>query len=150
MATITADNLYTITDVVVEIDISGDGDFVVSRTIQCESTEVAVGGGGTQITESSVLCGDTFALLGANNNVVVTTTALYTDGQTADLHEDIQAIAPLQNAAIRWSKTGTNPDHLHTVTGALQALMPPALPSSGDVIFIFVITGEYTVGTVSV
>lgn len=148
MATITPENLYTITDVVLEIDFSGDGDFVVSTAIECESTEVGIGGGGTQLTELSVLCGDTFALLGANNNVVVTVTALYTDGQTNDLHEDLQAVAPLQNTAVRWSKSGTAGEHRHIVIGALQALNPPALPSSGGVVFEFVITGEYTTETI--
>ena len=152
-------HIPTITDAVVELDLSNLGTFTAQNTItvQGELTEVAVSGGDYTTSNLPVLNGKVFSSTGEKQPYEVTVTAVYTEGHgghTAisgkDLQEGLMAAHGDSSVGIRWAPAGDDSGKRRfKLIGVLFRVMPPALQRNGDILYTFALRGDIDDETIS-
>lgn len=136
----------------IEIDISGDNDFVVSTTLKaangsnCEVVQYSVSGGDSRYEDLQMPCGNDFTSVTGTNQTQIDVQALYTIGETADFWPLAKA-AQGGAVAIRLKPDGTTA-YGHTITGKLLDVGFPT-PQSGRYVYSLSIRGAQTYGAIT-
>jgi hypothetical protein len=156
---VTQTHIPTITDAVVELDLSNLGTFTAQNTItvQGELTEVAVSGGDYTTSNLPVLNGKVFSSTGEKQPYEVTVTAVYTEGHSGhtaisgkDLQEALMEAHGDSSIGIRWAPAGDDPGKRRfKLVGVLFRVMPPALQRNGDILYTFALRGDIEDETIS-
>lgn len=149
---VTQTHIPTISDAVVELDLSNLGTFTAQNTItvQGELTEVAVSGGDYTTSNLPVLNGKVFSSTGEKQPYEVTVTAVYTEGHSGhtaisgkDLQEALMEAHGDSSIGIRWAPAGDDPGKRRfKLVGVLFRVMPPALQRNGDILYTFALRGD--------
>ena len=149
---VTQSHIPTISDAVVELDLSNLGTFTAQNTItiQGEITEVAVSGGDYTTSNLPVLNGNVFTSTGEKQPYEVTVTAVYTEGHSGhtaiagkDLQEALMAAHADSAIGIRWAPAGADAGNRRfKLVGVLFRVMPPALQRNGDILYTFALRGD--------
>ena len=117
-------NVPSVIDADIEVDVSGDNDFVASTDIKGDMTALDTTGGDYTWEQISTWAGPLVGL-GPQNISVWTLTSVYSDGQTNDGWEVLKG-AHGQDAAIRYAPKGAvNPNRRHTLIGRLVQVSDP-------------------------
>lgn len=136
-------NIPSVKNAIVEVDLSGNGNFSVVTAIQGQITEVNVSGGDYNTTDLPVLDGTVFTTTGDKQANEVAVTAVFTDGETTDLHPLLEAKHGDSNIGIRWAPKGaTVGNRRFKCVGSLFRVMPPSLARNGDVLYNFALRGD--------
>lgn len=136
-------NIPSVKNAIVELDLSGNGTFVSPIAIQGQITEVNVSGGDYNTTDMAVLDGTVFSTTGDKQANEVAVTAVYTDGETTDLHPLLENKHGASNIGIRWAPKGSGTGNRQfKCVGVLFRVMPPNLARNGDVLYNFAIRGD--------
>ena len=136
-------NIPNVKNARVELDLSGSANFTVVTAIQSQITEVNVSGGEFNTTDLAVLDGSVFSTTGDKQSFEVAVTAVFTDGETADLHPLLEDKHGQSNIGIRWAPKGhSNGNRRFVCVGTLFRVMPPNLARNGDVLYQFAIRGD--------
>ena len=156
---VTQTHIPTISDAVVELDLSNLGTFTAQNTItvQGELTEVAVSGGDYTTSNLPVLNGKVFSSTGEKQPYEVTVTAVYTEGHSGhtaisgkDLQEALMEAHGDSSIGIRWAPAGAGTGKRRfKCVGSLFRVMPPALQRNGDILYTFAIRGDVEDETIS-
>lgn len=137
-------NIPNVKNAIVELDLSGNGNFSVVTEIQGEITEVTVSGGDYTTTDLPVLDGTVFTSTGEKQTSEIAVTAVFTDGETADLHPLLEAKHGDSNIGIRWAPKGaTTGNRRFKAVGSLFRLQPPNLARNGDILYSFGIRADW-------
>ena len=117
-------NVPSVIDADIEVDVSGDNDFVVSSDIKGDMTALDTTGGDYPIEQIATWAG-ALSALGLQNLSTWTLTCVYSDGETADTWATLRA-ARGQDAAIRYTPKGDAVgNRQHTLVGRLAQVSDP-------------------------
>ncbi len=117
-------NVPSVIDADIEVDVSGDNDFVVSSDIKGDMTALDTTGGDYPVEQIATWAGP-LAALGLQNLSTWTLTCVYSDGETNDGWE-VLAAAKGQDAAIRYAPKGDEAgNRQHTLVGRLAQVSDP-------------------------
>jgi len=139
---ISQNNVPSIVDAVVEIDLVSNA-FSSPIVLQGQITSVQVNGGEHKTNDLSALDGDTFTQLGGRNPHDAVITAIYTDGETSDLHPRLEA-AQGQTVWMRYAPKGASiGNRRFTGSGRLYRVDLPSLNDNGSVLYSVGIRGRW-------
>lgn len=129
-------------DIVPEIDVSGDNDFVVSTNFKPDLAQMSESGGGYNTGSVGTADGTTHVGVGAKQPVTKTFRCVYSDGETADLWETLKD-AEGQDAAVRYQPKGAGSgNRRHIITGVLRRVSLPTPDGDGPYIYEFEVFGN--------
>jgi hypothetical protein len=124
MPLLTQTNVPSVIDADIEVDVSGDNDFVVASDIKGDMTALDVTGGDYSYEQIATWAGPLVGL-GPQNIDVWTLTCVYSDGETNDTWEVLEAAKGL-DAAIRYTPKGdASGNRQHTLIGRLVQVSQP-------------------------
>jgi hypothetical protein len=142
---ITQTNTMSSKDAAVQIDFASSA-FAAAVDICSEVTQVEVDGGEYETSTINRLCGlAPFTYVGNLQPFDVVVTALFTDGETTDLHETLNTNKG-EIVWLRWSpKGGSSGNRRFTGSGVLYRVdLPPLDASSSDPItYQFAVLGSF-------
>lgn len=135
-------NVPSITDAVVEIDLASAA-FAASVALQGQVTSVQVGGGEHKTSDLSAIDGSTFTQLGGRNPHDLIITAIFTDGETSDVHPLLEAA--LGNTCwVRYAPKGaTTGNRRFTGSGRLYRVDLPSLQENGSILYTVGVRGQW-------
>lgn len=144
-------NTMSSKDAVVHIDTT-NSDFSTAVAVCSEVTQVEVSGGEYETATKARLCGlPPFTYAGNLQPHDVVVTAFFTDGETTDLHETLEA-AKGDTVYLRWSPAGgATGDRRFTGSGLLYRVDLPSLDaeSADPITYGFAVLGTFVGETVS-
>lgn len=138
---LTTTNIPNVSDAVVEIDLQATPDYGTMTEIQAETISVNVSGGEVATRDLSAISGDVYSKAGKTASHDIQIQAIFTDGETSDLHPLLEAKKG-GDVGISWSPAGggTGKRQFRTI-GALYRIDPPSLSGDGDVLYNYGIRG---------
>lgn len=127
---ISATNIPNITEATVTVD---------GTNVEDQSVSVAVDGNEYELAELAALNGDTFAKVGKKSPTNIVITSIYTDGETSDLWDVLDAKHGTDVAVVMTPKSGGG---YFTIDGVLYRLDPPSLNEGGDILYTWGVSGS--------
>lgn len=134
-------NIPSVSDAVVELDLSTAVDFASPREVQGEMISVNVSGGEVATRDLSVLNGDVYTKAGKTASHDISCVGVFTDGETADLHPLLEAKKG-KTVGLRWQPKGVGGTRRYVCKGTLYKIDPPGLSGEGEVTYGWGIRGD--------
>lgn len=139
---LTATNVPNWLDIVPEIDVSGDNDFVVSTNFKADMAQMSQSGGGYATGSVATADGTVHTGIGAKQPTTMTFRLVYSDGETTDSWETLKD-AEGGDAAVRYEPKGAGVgNRRHIVTGQLTRVSLPTPDGDGPYIYEFDVFGN--------
>lgn len=133
-------NIPSVSDAIVEMDVT-TLNWATPREVQGEIVSVNVSGGEVGTRDLSVLDGTVFTKGGKTASHDVVVQAVFTDGETSDLHPVLEGKKG-NTVGIRWEPKGTGGTRRFATLGTLYRIDPPSLSGEGDVLYTYGIRGQ--------
>ena len=140
--TLTTTNIPSVKDAVVEIDLQATPDYGTMTEIQAETISVNVSGGEVATRDLSPISGDVYSKSGKTASHDIQIQAIFTDGETSDLHPLLEAKKGLDVGLSYSPKGGAAGTRQFRTIGTLYRIDPPSLSGDGDVLYNYGIRGQ--------
>lgn len=139
--TLNATNIPSAKQAKVEVDFT-DNTFAAATVLEDQITSVAPSGGETKTTDFAAINGDNYTQAGGDNPNDVVVSSIFTDGESNDLHPQLEA-AKGGLVHLRWAPKGaTTGNRRFVVSGILYRVDYPSLQESGAVLYAFAVRGN--------